>query len=173
MSITIQDYYTTYSPLILQNVKKFLNKDHSEIAEDIVQEVFLKLIASNLNLDDDQLVSKWLFVVSRNTALNIINKRKRFVFTEEVITADTEVETWYNNEEAYSEKMIFIKASMAQLSPQKAHVIKKYKLEEKPIQTVAEEMNISVHTAKYYYKQAIQQLRDNVQRNKKNELILS
>lgn len=167
MSTSIQDYYTTYSPLILQNVKKFLNKDNPEIAEDIVQEVFLKLIASNLNLDDTQMVSKWLFVVSRNTALSIINKRKRFIFTDELLTLNTAVETSDNYEESYSEKLVFIKTSIAQLSPQKAHVLKKYKLEEKPIQTVAEEMNISVHTAKYYYKQAIQQLRDNVLRNKK------
>lgn len=137
------------------------------MAEDILQEVFLKLMAANLRLDDHEMVVKWLFVVSRNTTLDMINKNKRLVYTDQLFLHDAAVDLLEYDEASYSEQLALLNLSINQLSRQKAHVIKKYKLENKNIHTVAEELNITVHTAKYYYKQAIQQLRHSVQMNKK------
>lgn len=65
------------------NIAISILKDHS-LAEDIVQEVFIKTIYNLPNINNEQLLKKWIKTVTRNTTLNLIKKNQKIVYIGDI-----------------------------------------------------------------------------------------
>ena len=76
-------YYAVYLRFITKIVGDMTS------AEDIAQEVFLKLWKSRERLDSETSVEKLLYVIARNSAFTFLRDRKSFVQVEESKAADS------------------------------------------------------------------------------------
>lgn len=74
-----------------QDVYKFivsLAKD-STVAEDIVQDTFIKALKNIKNLKDTTKIKTWLFQIAKNTYLTYISKNVKHVSIDEIEIAST------------------------------------------------------------------------------------
>lgn len=131
--------------------------DSIQTAEDIVQDLFLKL------WEKERLVGckpAFLYICARNAALNYLRTRNLETFPVDsidryAIEDDMEVEMDYMN------KLERIYEAVESLPPQCREVLKKIYFEEKSYAEVAEEMNLSLNTVKTHIYLAIKTLRRN------------
>jgi RNA polymerase sigma-70 factor (ECF subfamily) len=63
------------------NYVLFLLKD-KDSAEDVVQETFIKLWKNFRKFNKDQNFKSWLFAIARNTAIDLLRKRKDLTFSQ-------------------------------------------------------------------------------------------
>lgn len=77
MQEDISEIYKTYSPRILVYLSRLVGKDD---AEDLMQEVFIKVFNSLKTFKGDAQVSTWIYKIATNTA---IDKLKSFNYRKE------------------------------------------------------------------------------------------
>lgn len=114
--LNYDELYEKYRKLVYQIALKYSQADW-DLANDVAQEVFIKLYQNIDTMRHDNLVS-WLITVTKNQALNELEKRKRLVFASEIenpdevmpITLDVELnylQKEAKREEAYLCREIF------------------------------------------------------------------
>ena len=153
-----------------KELKKLMNKYYSqlcvvsvqytdslEIAEDIVQDVFLRFWEDNKLLFVETNPKAYLFRSVRNASIDYIRKNNYRVFT------DIEEANLISEEEISEEELSLqyerLYRIIGQLSPQERTVLNTIVVENKRYKEVAEEMNISVNTVKTYFARALRTLR--------------
>ena len=68
---------TTYFPRILNFIFRFIK--NREIAEDLTQEVFIKVYNNGKNYQPKAKFKTWLYTIARNISLNEIRKNKQII----------------------------------------------------------------------------------------------
>lgn len=129
-----------YSQLCVVSVQY---TDSLEIAEDIVQDVFLRFWEENKLLSAETNPKAYLFRSVRNASIDYIRKNNYRVFIdieETNLISDEEI-----NEEELSSQYERLYRIISQLSPQERAVLNAIVVENKRYKEVAEEMNISVN----------------------------
>ena len=143
-----------YSQLCVVSVQY---TDSLEIAEDIVQDVFLRFWEDNKLLFVETNPKAYLFRSVRNASIDYIRKNNYRVFT------DIEEANLISEEEISEEELSLqyerLYRIIGQLSPQERTVLNAIVVENKRYKEVAEEMNISVNTVKTYFARALRTLR--------------
>jgi RNA polymerase sigma-70 factor, Bacteroides expansion family 1 len=143
-----------YSQLCVVSVQY---TDSLEIAEDIVQDVFLRFWEDNKLLSVETNPKAYLFRSVRNASIDYIRKNNYRVFT------DIEEANLISEEEISEEELSLqyerLYRMINQLSPQERTVLNAIVVENKRYKEVAEEMNISVNTVKTYFSRALRTLR--------------
>lgn len=143
-----------YSQLCVVSVQY---TDSLEIAEDIVQDVFLRFWEDNKLLSVETNSKAYLFRSVRNASIDYIRKNDYRVFT------DIEEANLISEEEISEEELSLqyerLYRIISQLSPQERAVLNAIVVENKRYKEVAEEMNISVNTVKTYFARALRTLR--------------
>jgi len=143
-----------YSQLCVVSVQY---TDSLEIAEDIVQDVFLRFWEENKLLSAETNPKAYLFRSVRNASIDYIRKNNYRVFIdieETNLISDEEI-----SEEELSSQYERLYRIISQLSPQERAVLNAIVVENKRYKEVAEEMNISVNTVKTYFARALRTLR--------------
>ena len=146
------ELYHKYHSAIYYNIFK-LTRD-AIIAEDIVQEVFIALWEKRYNLDIEQGISGWLFVVSYNKSITYLKRKLKESLAQTVLQQNIENITDAGNSLANTQISILEKA-IEQLSPQKRRVFELCKLQRRTYTEVADELQISKHTVKEYLSGAV------------------
>lgn len=77
MSLDFDYLYSQYASMVYR-IGILYFKDYS-LAEDLVQDVFVKLFTHNGEFNGDGHLKAWLITVSRNACRNLKKKRSRFV----------------------------------------------------------------------------------------------
>lgn len=127
-----------------------------EMAEEVVQDVFLKLWINREELKDIRNFKAYLFVISKNQALNCIKKTIREqkhqqqwetenAGEEELVMQDPELNNYYT----------LLDLAIDQLPPQQQKVYLLSRHERLKYAEIAEEMNISRETVKKYLQLAV------------------
>ncbi len=154
--------YYRYHTALYRNILK-LTKD-AEIAQDILQDVFTTLWERRLELNADQSVSGWLFVLSFNKSISHLRQKLR----EEKIVShltlpgeEPDISDLFLHEGRYQ---LLMKA-IDSLSPQKKRVFTLCKLEGKTYEEAALELNISKYTIKEYLSAAVVSVRDYIRQH--------
>jgi RNA polymerase sigma-70 factor (family 1) len=131
-----------------------------ELANDALQDIFLKLWVNRQQLDETQSIKAFLSLSTRNAVLNLIRDNKRQIVQYIQYTQDW-AETDATAEEALSLDGYdtTIRAGVAQLPVQRRRVFELRILEGFTNEQVARHMNISIHTVKAQYAQATKFLR--------------
>lgn len=102
--------YDHYSPFVWRVVFKMVSGDLF-LAQELLQETFVKLHSSINNFRGESGLSTWIYRIAYNLAITAFNQRKRFTGldeTEKFLTANERTDSYDNHE--------FIKKVLAELS---------------------------------------------------------
>lgn len=129
-----------------------------EIAEEVVQDVFLKIWQKRDKLVTVNNINAYLYTIAKNETLNAIRKianerRRRQQFDQEILTTDTLFATADSREEEGLEQVF--ENAVSSLPPQQQKVFLLRQQGFKNAQ-IALQMQISPHSAKKYQQLALQ-----------------
>ncbi len=155
------ELYRRYSTAVLNFVRKLI-KDQMR-AEDITQDIFMRLYVRRKVLDPALSVKNWLFVCARNASMDVLRSKRA-----------TDVEKTGDLPEALKERLYDVpsadlpedgdalsdmRAAMARLPERRAQVLKMSKLDEMSSRDIAERMGISARTVEKHLELAMKDLK--------------
>lgn len=132
-----------------------------DTAEDIVQDVFLKVWRNQTTLDTDQHVKAYLFRAAINTALNFLEKNKRNTLWDDSFTdrfGVNETEETLN----YQEVQQKIAQALDQLPPKCKVVFSLSRFEDMSYAEIARHLDISVKAVEKHMGKALKIMRQYV-----------
>jgi RNA polymerase sigma-70 factor (ECF subfamily) len=133
--------------------------DSQDTAEDIVQEVFIKIWENKKNTTFHKPLKGYLFISVKNACLNHVKKAKRL--SDKVDELVPEAFDLYDNdaiEDSERNRLIF--EAIEKLSPKGKIVLKLICFNNFKYREVAEELEISVDTVKYHFTHSLKKLRE-------------
>lgn len=145
-----QDIYG-YSISLLKN---------KELAEENVQEVFLKVWLHRETLDTDKSFKAYLFTIARNQAFNFLSKAANDIVLKE--------EIFYQSQKSYDHGDYSIREddcrklkseAIKQLPPKRKQIFKMSRKQGKSYEEISAELGISVNTVKNQMSKALESLR--------------
>jgi RNA polymerase sigma-70 factor (ECF subfamily) len=131
--------------------------DSLQIAEDIVQDIFLRFWEEKKLLSADTNAKAYLFRSVRNASIDYIRRNNYRVFTD--LEEANYITDEHINAEELSAQYEHLRTLIAQLPPQEQTVLMAIVVDNKKYKEVAEEMNISVNTVKTHFSRALKTLR--------------
>lgn len=159
--LAFDELYWKYHHAVYRNIFKFTKDEH--IAMDILQDVFTALWDKRHQLDADQSVSGWLFVVSFNQSVNHTKKKlKEANYLQSLSALEMEADVEPNISDVQYE---LLEQALKRISPQRRRVFELCKLEGKTYEEAAAEMNISKHTVKEYLSGAMLSIKEFIKAN--------
>ena len=135
--------------------------EDSAQADEMVQDVFLKIWLHRENLNLEQSFKSYLFTIARNQAFNLLNKAANDVLLKE--------EVFYTSEKSYAQGDYSIreedckklkKQAINQLPPKRKRIFKMSRKEGKTYEEISQELGISVNTVKNQMSKALDSMRD-------------
>ena len=156
----LDELYRKYHSAIYYNILK-LTRD-AIVSEDILQEVFITLWEKRHELNIQQGISGWLFVVSYNRSISYLKRKLKESLARTALQQNIENTTDAENSFTNTQMSILEKA-IEQLSPQKRRVFELCKLQRKTYAEAADELQISKHTVKEYLSGAVISIKNYVQ----------
>lgn len=148
-----------YMPLCLFSLKYC---DSFELAEDIVQEFFVKFWDEKIYLKIENPLKAYLFTAIKNNTLQAIKKQSKFVFDDiEKIVNDLMDDEPIDFASLEQEKNKLL-AQVDALPEKSKAVFKAIVLDGLKYKEVADQLDISVNTVKTHYARALKQLRSNL-----------
>ena len=131
-----------------------------ELAEENVQDVFLKVWLYRENLNLEQSFKSYLFTIARNQAFNLLNKAANDVLLRE--------EIFYKSQKSYDQGDYSIreadckklkKQAIKKLPPKRKRIFKMSRKQGKTYEEISKELGISVNTVKNQMSKALETLR--------------
>lgn len=153
--------YKTYAAQTFSLAFKYLlNK---ELAEDAVQNLFLKLWLKKEEIDETKPINRYLFTMLKNDLLNTLRDSKKNIYLlEDCSSMVLELEDNSQNENLKQEQMNIIQQALEQLSPQRRKVFEMKVSGKYSNQEIADKLNLSINTIKFQYSQSLKQIRATV-----------
>ena len=154
--------YKTYAAQTFSLAFKYLlNK---ELAEDAVQNLFLKLWLKKEEDRRDKTHKQISFydVEERSTQYVERLKEKNIYLLEDCLSMVLELEDNSQNENLKQEQMNIIQQALEQLSPQRRKVFEMKVSGKYSNQEIADKLNLSINTIKFQYSQSLKQIRATV-----------
>lgn len=160
--LVFKEIFNLYYVRIFHFAKKYLRSEH--LAEDAVQDIFLKLWEKKEELIQVEDFSSWLFLLTRNHVLNILKRAS----TESRIKEEIK-KTIETSDEQLDEKQIFEKERfnllqkiITMLPSQRQEVFRLCRFEEKSYEETAQLMGISKSTVNDHMVKAMKYLKSNL-----------
>lgn len=151
--VAFRHIYTIYSPAIYANIRKMVIPP--ELAEDLLQEVFLALWINRYKINTEKSIGGWLFVVSYNKSISFLKKKLQQAVLSVSSFSDIEMsEEQPMDELSYASQISMLEEAIHHLSPRKREVFRLCHFEGKTYEEVAVALNISVSSVKDYLKQS-------------------
>lgn len=153
--------YKTYAAQTFSLAFKYLlNK---ELAEDAVQNLFLKLWLKKEEIDETKPINRYLFTMLKNDLLNTLRDSKKNIYLlEDCLSMVLELEDNSQNENLKQEQMNIIQQALEQLSPQRRKVFEMKVSGKYSNQEIADKLNLSINTIKFQYSQSLKRIRATV-----------
>jgi RNA polymerase sigma-70 factor (family 1) len=152
--------YKQYAAQAYSLAYKYLcNKD---MAEDVVQNLFLKIWDIREDIDETRPFNRFLFSILKNNLLNILRDSKSNVF---VLDECLEVLNYIDNPDDQEEADIdaahleILKKAVERLSPQRQKIFSLKISGKYSNQEIADALNLSVNTIKFQYSQSLKLLK--------------
>lgn len=157
-TIAFDSLYHQYRNAVFANIYKMVKQ--ADLAEDILQEVFLALWEKRHTLHQDKSVAGWLFVVSYNKAMTCLKNKLReaIIFAEQTESLPDMPEDEYS-EEVYQVQIALIEEAYGRLPTRKKEVFRLCRFEGKSYEEAAGTLGISVTSVKDYLKQSTKFIR--------------
>nr|WKN38525.1 RNA polymerase sigma-70 factor [Tunicatimonas sp. TK19036] len=153
----VERYFRDYYAPLCKTVHKMVRS--SAIAEDIVQDVFVKVWRNRAQLDQQQSIKSYLYRAAINTALNYLEKTKPNTSLD-----DTFEHAWSANDTdnmlAYQETEQRIQAAIDTLPPKCKVVFMLSRFEDQSYAEIAQALDISVKAVEKHMGKALKILRE-------------
>ena len=123
--------------------------DNKEEAEDIMQEVFVKVFNSLTQFKEEAEFSTWLYRIAYNTTLSELRKRK-INFTsinDSLLTVDEYIDENLN-ESNKEEKLQYLEVALKKLSPEEIFLVTLFYMDNRTIEEVSEISRLSTSNVK-------------------------
>ena len=133
--------------------------DSFELAEDIVQELFIKLWDEKLYMKIQGSMAPYLFKSVKNNTLQAMKRKSKFLFEEIEDQVNRLIEEEKIDIEFLEEEKAKLFEHIEALPQKSKEVFKVIVLENLKYKEVAEELGVSVNTVKTHYSRALKQLR--------------
>ena len=156
--------FDTYTPKLLHYTRGMIKSEL--IAEEIVQDVFLKLWTSRSALSTVENPDNYLFIMARNRVLDHFRKAARDARLQTVIYNSIEENrntTEEQLDESHSRRLIA--QALDQLSEHKQKIFKLSRYEGLSHDEIAKELGISKNTVKNHLVTTLQHIRDYIGKN--------
>jgi RNA polymerase sigma factor (sigma-70 family) len=139
-------------------------------AEDLLQDVFVSFWEKMDDLDTEN-PANWLFVVSFNKSLSLLKKNHKIQPEELCNTPDLQDAPTEDMEQEFAEKLGLVYEAIQQLPDRKQVIFKKHRLEGEPLDQIAFELELSIHTVKDHLKVANRMIRQYVAETKTIKIV--
>lgn len=144
-----------------------------EVAEEITQEVFIRLWKKRQSYNEIQNIDYYIFRIAKNQCMNYFKEvavngklmrglRDRMTIGEDAVSEKMD----------YQETRDLLNKAVASLSPQRRKVYQLSRIEALSIEEIAEVMQISYNTAKNHLVEALRQIREFYVKNHPDFLLL-
>lgn len=133
---------------------------NQELAEDVVQNLFLKLWQKKDNLQTETPVNRFLFTVLRNDLLTIIRNSKSDIIVLEECLENLNHAGTDNDTDISNEKINLAHEMMKKLPPQRKKILMLKAAGKHTNQEIASLLSLSVNTIKCQYNNSLKQLRE-------------
>ncbi|TDW95892.1 RNA polymerase sigma factor [Dinghuibacter silviterrae] len=153
--------YYRYYPGVYRNICKLIHK--YEIAEDILQEVFLALWDNRSSIDPSRPVAGWLFVVSYNKSLKWLKAdiREHHLYRNYLAMGSYD-DAPEPEEDNFRAQMDLLNSVIEELPHRKKQAFKLCKLEGRSYEEAGQILGISSITVKEYVKTSAQSIRQSI-----------
>ncbi|GAF11466.1 RNA polymerase sigma-70 factor [Bacillus sp. JCM 19046] len=163
----LEELYDRYVKLLYSFSYKML--EDKQQAEEIVQEVFIKIWTQKSHYDESKgKFSSWLLTTTRNTVIDTIRKRKEIPsdMQERDTIADTDPSV--EDQVEWKEKKEVIQAAMNKLGPDQRQVIELFYFKGMSQQKISDQCDIPLGTVKGRIRLALKHLREQMQTSERN-----
>ncbi len=135
-----------------------------ELAEEVVQEIFLNLWINRIKFGHVETFNAYLFVSARNMMKGAVRKMLSSKNYEADYAANRETVDWTFDDSIHRDHCkTLIADAMKWLSPQQHEIFRLAKMQGLSLDDVAEEMNISKRTVKNHLTRAMKTMRERLQ----------
>ena len=157
--ILFQKYYARFYNFCCHLIKDF------HAAEDIVQNVFMKVWLNRKNLRPDQSIHNYIYVLTKNEVLNHIRDRKVYYQVEQLIVADHPFVSMTDEHLHFKELDGRIRKFIAEMPMQRRNVFMLSRLRGKSNKEIANLLGISVKTVDRHMNLALNSLKKEFMKN--------
>jgi len=164
--------YRTYSQRIYMNIFKYVK--NVDLAEDVLQEVFLTLWQHRAEIHCDRSVGGWLFTVSYNKSIALLKSQIKAQMLKEqtAYLADSLTTVHASEETEYQQQVKLLQEAVNCLPPKKRQVYRLNKFENKKPEEISEQLGLTVISVKHYIKQSTKLIKKYVQLKYPIDIIL-
>lgn len=158
-----EEIYNRYFSFFYDVAFQFLH--HDEDSKNIVQEAFIKLWEKNIYIKPEHEVKNYLFILIRNSSLNLLRKRRQISETSneyDVLLASINYKLLNETGEdilLYQELFEKIQLAISGLSPQCMEVFTLSRFEDLSNKDIASKLNITTKAVEANITRALKQLR--------------
>jgi len=155
--VAFEILFNQYKNKILFFAWKFLQSESK--AEDVLQEIFIKVWTCREQLPDVRNFSTWLNAITRNYLFNAL---RRLATEEAFIKELSSIPTQQNDaidDMAVDELQLALQCAVSTLSPQQRRIFELSRVEGLKHEQIAEKLNISRETVKKHMTDALQRIR--------------
>lgn len=130
------------------------------LAEEVLQDLFLKVWEHRANIDPQQPFRAYLYRIAANLSYNLMNRAsKERAILEQIIEGSTELYRHIEEQLFQKENEALLHAAIERLPSQRKKIFIACKIEGKSYKEVADELRISPHTVNDHIQKAMQYLR--------------
>ena len=151
--ILFQKYYVRFYNFVFNLTKS------SQAAEDIIQNVFMKIWINRASLRPDQSIHNYIYVLSKREMLNHIRDRKAYVQVERLVMAEQPSEEVTDQSMALKELDERIRRFIADMPEQRRKVFLLSRYRGLTNKEIAEMMGLSVRTVDRHINLALTSLK--------------
>lgn len=162
--------YRLYSPNLHHKLDRMVKI--TEISDELLQDVFLKVWLSRTALDPDRPFAPWLYTIARNTVFEYyrrlaLDKKLQAHLTETFVEFYDQTEDYILNKE----RNAALQEAINQLPPQRKEIFRLCRVEGKSYKEAAEILNISASTVSNQLVSATKSVKDYIFLNSKEFLV--
>jgi RNA polymerase sigma-70 factor (ECF subfamily) len=151
--------YQKYAPKLYGFSRKYLSSD--EDAEEIVQEIFLRIWEKKENIDENQSFSSYIFQAAKHRIFNGFRKKvNEQAYLDFVIYADNASSNFTDMEVEYQEIKSKAEAVISAMPPKRQEIFRLSREQGLKNKEIAEKLQISIKTVENQMGQALKFLRE-------------
>jgi RNA polymerase sigma-70 factor (family 1) len=140
-----EQLYLIYSPKIYKKILQLVKQ--VAVAEEILQDVFVKIWEKRETLDNEKSFKSFLYTIAKNLVIDLFRRAALDrQMLQNFIIENTELYYPFDNTDLNAESKAIIQKALDTLPPQRKKVYTLIKLEGKSYDEVAELLNISTST---------------------------
>ena len=167
---SFQKIFERYSKPLFQFSLRYLKS--KEAAEDVVQEVFIKIWNNRKSIKTDTSFQSYLFTIALNTIRKHFNKLSKLNKIKHDILIDFSKNKFgFDDNPDYQSLLDKLNELINRMPEKRRQVFIKKKIEEKSLKEIAKELSITTKTVEYHITEAMKFLKQEFGKLKVNGLI--